>query len=181
MSDRLREAARAVEQACAESYFLSDRNNLPKPLDQYDEYDTMMHPLWDALRQALEEEGDGWEAKCVRFVERFIGEIGKGEWWFHDEWSTEVMPIAAECGIAEYVPYDPAVHGERVEAEPGDEIWVWVTPPSDSVAAEACSKCGKPSTWTESTQLEESGVPLCDECAGVIYMTAEAQAEGGGA
>ena len=50
--------------------------------------------------------------------------------WFGDEWSEELMPLAAEAGLAERVEYDPLVH-DAEEAEPGDEIWVWKEPTDD--------------------------------------------------
>jgi hypothetical protein len=42
-----------------------------------------------------------------------------------DEWSEDVLPLAHQAGLCERVLYDPAIHGEDIEADPGDEIWWW--------------------------------------------------------
>lgn len=52
-----------------------------------------------------------------------IRKIGGEFCW--DEWSEEVLPLAQAAGLCCRVPYDPAIHGEGIEAEPGDEIWWW--------------------------------------------------------
>lgn len=45
--------------------------------------------------------------------------------WWGDEWSEDIMPLAVQSGLAERVPYDPELHGD-CEADPGDEMWVWL-------------------------------------------------------
>jgi len=45
--------------------------------------------------------------------------------FFGDEWSEKIMPLAVKAGVAERTKYDPEKHGEDVEAEPGQEIWLW--------------------------------------------------------
>lgn len=62
----------------------------------------------------------------AKFGRMFVEKVGMDALWWGDEWSEAVMPIAVQAGIAERVPYDPEMHGEGVEAEPGDEIWVWL-------------------------------------------------------
>jgi hypothetical protein len=42
-----------------------------------------------------------------------------------DEWSEDVLPLAEAAGLCGRVKYDPAIHGEDIEADPGDEIWWW--------------------------------------------------------
>jgi hypothetical protein len=66
-----------------------------------------------------------------------------------DEWSEEVLPLAQQAGLCERVPYDPAIHGEDIEADPGDEIWWWgeanvdVDLP-DTAAQDSASKSNSP-------------------------------------
>lgn len=63
------------------------------------------------------------EAMFGRRVLALLRDMGND--WFGDEWSEEIMPVAVECGLAERVAFDPVIHGESIEAELGDEIWVW--------------------------------------------------------
>lgn len=37
----------------------------------------------------------------------------------------ELMKLAEKHAKAKKVKYDPAVHGDNIEAEPGSEIWWW--------------------------------------------------------
>lgn len=62
----------------------------------------------------------------AKFGRMFVEKVGMDDSWWGDEWSEDVMPLAVQAGIAERVPYDPEIHGEGVESEPGDEIWVWL-------------------------------------------------------
>jgi|GEM_PF-5839587 len=48
-----------------------------------------------------------------------------GEDFFNDEWSEYVLPLAQHAGLCKRVAYDPAKHGQGIEAEPGQEIWFW--------------------------------------------------------
>jgi len=55
--------------------------------------------------------------------------LKRHELWFSDEWSEDIMPLAVAAGLAARVEYDPesAHAGLHVEnAEPGDEIWIWL-------------------------------------------------------
>jgi hypothetical protein len=45
--------------------------------------------------------------------------------FFGEEWSVEVCPILLKHGFVAREPYDPEVHGEDVEAEPGEAIWTF--------------------------------------------------------
>lgn len=38
-----------------------------------------------------------------------------------------LMQLAMDHGKAQKVKYDPAIHGDNIEAEPGSEIWWWET------------------------------------------------------
>lgn len=42
-----------------------------------------------------------------------------------DEWSEYVLPLAQRAGLCRRVIYDPAIHGDGIDAEPGCEIWYW--------------------------------------------------------
>jgi hypothetical protein len=43
--------------------------------------------------------------------------------WNEDDW--ELIEEAVRLGLFPRVPYDPEVHGDVEDAEPGDEITVW--------------------------------------------------------
>lgn len=43
--------------------------------------------------------------------------------WRED--SEDILPMAEKAGLCRRVIYDPVLHGEAIEAEPGDEIWFW--------------------------------------------------------
>lgn len=47
-----------------------------------------------------------------------------GEFCWRED-SEEILPIAERAGLCRRVIYDPVLHGEAIEAEPGDEIWFW--------------------------------------------------------
>lgn len=42
-----------------------------------------------------------------------------------EEISEDILPLAAEAGLCCRVPYDPELHGDGIDAEPGEEIWFW--------------------------------------------------------
>lgn len=42
-----------------------------------------------------------------------------------EEISEDILPLARDAGLCDRVPYDPTIHGEDIEADPGDEIWWW--------------------------------------------------------
>jgi hypothetical protein len=47
-----------------------------------------------------------------------------------DEDDDEIMDIAGRHGLAKQVPYDPELHGDVPEAEPGQTIWWWGDTPN---------------------------------------------------
>ncbi len=42
-----------------------------------------------------------------------------------EEISEDILPLAQAAGLCRRVEYDPAIHGEGIEADPGSEIWYW--------------------------------------------------------
>ena len=42
-----------------------------------------------------------------------------------EEISEDILPLAQAAGLCCRVEYDPAIHGEGIEADPGGEIWYW--------------------------------------------------------
>jgi hypothetical protein len=42
-----------------------------------------------------------------------------------EEMSEEILPLAQAAGLCSRVIYDPAIHGDNIEADPGCEIWWW--------------------------------------------------------
>ena len=42
-----------------------------------------------------------------------------------EEISEDILPLAEAAGLCCRVEYDPSIHGETIEADPGDEIWWW--------------------------------------------------------
>jgi hypothetical protein len=42
-----------------------------------------------------------------------------------EEISEDILPLAQAAGLCCRVEYDPAIHGETIEADPSDEIWWW--------------------------------------------------------
>lgn len=60
------------------------------------------------------------------FGEAVWGFITKQGSSFHDEEiSEDILPLAQAAGLCSRVEYDPEIHGESIEADPGDEIWWW--------------------------------------------------------
>lgn len=45
--------------------------------------------------------------------------------FFGVEISEDILPLAQAAGLCCRVEYDPELHGEEIDAEPGDEIWWW--------------------------------------------------------
>ena len=41
------------------------------------------------------------------------------------EFSEDILPLAQRAGLCRRVVYDPEIHGDNVEADPGSEIWWW--------------------------------------------------------
>lgn len=66
------------------------------------------------------------DPRFARFGEAVWKYIVKtGSDFFGCEISEDILPLAAEAGLCCRVPYDPELHGEDIDAEPGDEIWWW--------------------------------------------------------
>lgn len=42
-----------------------------------------------------------------------------------EEISEDILPLAQAAGLCCRVEYDSEIHGENIEADPGDEIWWW--------------------------------------------------------
>lgn len=66
------------------------------------------------------------DSRFARFGEamwRFITK--KGSDFCGDELSEDVLPLAQAAGLCCRIEYDPELHGEGIEADPGDEIWWW--------------------------------------------------------
>ena len=42
-----------------------------------------------------------------------------------EEISEDILPLAESAGLCQRVEYDPEIHGEGIEADPGCEIWYW--------------------------------------------------------
>ena len=49
----------------------------------------------------------------------------KGGDFCGDELSEDILPLAQAAGLCCRIEYDPELHGEGIEADPGDEIWWW--------------------------------------------------------
>ncbi len=50
----------------------------------------------------------------------------ESEFFFSDEDSENIMPLALMAGLAERVIFDPDIHGEIEDADPGQAIWRWL-------------------------------------------------------
>jgi len=93
----------------------------------------------------LGEMGNGHHPRCKHYIpdppDSRHAVFGKLMWdmiqkmggdFCGDEWSEEVLPLAERAGLCSRVTYDPAKHGDGIEAEPGNEIWWWGNPiPND--------------------------------------------------
>ena len=42
-----------------------------------------------------------------------------------EEISEDILPLAQAAGLCRRVAYNPELHGEGIEADPGSEIWYW--------------------------------------------------------
>lgn len=42
-----------------------------------------------------------------------------------EEISEDILPLAQTAGLCTRVEYAPEIHGDMIDAEPGDEIWWW--------------------------------------------------------
>ena len=71
----------------------------------------------------LTPEPDGNYELFGRLVLQVLKSYGSD--FFEDEWSEVLLPSVEKAGLAERVKYDPAIHGDEISAEEGDEIWVW--------------------------------------------------------
>ena len=66
------------------------------------------------------------DPRFARFGEAVWMRIVKlgGEYCWNED-SENILPLAQAAGLCCRVEYDPAIHGETIEAEPGDGIWWW--------------------------------------------------------
>ena len=51
-----------------------------------------------------------------------------------EEISEDILPLAQAAELCCRVKYDPAIHGEGIEADPSCEIWYWGNVKADSPA-----------------------------------------------
>lgn len=51
--------------------------------------------------------------------------IKRGGDFCRDEISEDILPLAEAAGLCCRVKYDPEIHGDMIDAEPGCEIWWW--------------------------------------------------------
>ena len=66
------------------------------------------------------------DPRFARFGEAVWMRIVKlgGEYCWNED-SENILPLAQAAGLCCRVEYDPAIHGETIEADFGDEIWWW--------------------------------------------------------
>lgn len=103
--------------------------------------------LWHTLypdRQRWDTINATARAEWIRFIEvaqqqDAYHQFGQAMWsWlrrhggdiFNHEDSEEFCQHAHAAGLVQRVIYDPAVHGEGINADPGTEIWWWGNQPS---------------------------------------------------
>ena len=69
------------------------------------------------------------DPRFARFGEAVWMRIVKlgGEYCWSED-SENILPLAQAAGLCCRVEYDPAIHGEIIEADPADEIWWWGFP-----------------------------------------------------
>lgn len=95
---------------------------------------------------------EDWGAAVIKSAfdcaDRFLAATGEGEtkgdadrfaafgravWgWIKDhpefcgeEMSEEILPLARDAGLCRRVVYDPEIHGDGIDADPGCEVWYW--------------------------------------------------------
>ena len=103
--------------------------------DRYGDGASLMHPRLTmaitAARKSLPGNVDPitpppTDPRFARFGEamwKFITK--KGDDFCGEEISEDVLPLAQAAGLCCRVEYDPEIHGENIEADPGDKIWWW--------------------------------------------------------
>lgn len=89
--------------------------------------------------------GNGHHPRCEHYAvpptdPRFAA-FGRAVWDYirrrggefcEEEISEDILPLATWAGLCERVAYDPAIHGDGIDAEPGSEIWYWGNDPSQA-------------------------------------------------
>ena len=104
-------------------------NNLERELA---ESNKLKRKLAEAREQRDEARKDSifWQSladpRFARFGEsmwKHITKQGSDFCWSED--SEDILPLAQAAGLCCRVEYDPAIHGEIIEADLGDEIWWW--------------------------------------------------------
>jgi len=68
----------------------------------------MMDPRYDRFGRAV------WD-----YIEKL------GDDFVGKEISEDILSLAEEAGLCWRMEYDPELHGEGIDAEPGDDVWVW--------------------------------------------------------
>lgn len=51
--------------------------------------------------------------------------VDNGGDFIGSEISEDILPLAESAGLCHRVKYNPRIHGEDIDADPGDEIWWW--------------------------------------------------------
>jgi hypothetical protein len=66
------------------------------------------------------------DPRFARFGESMWRFIAKNAGDFcGEELSEDILPLAQSAGLCCRIKYDPEIHGDGFDAEPGDEIWWW--------------------------------------------------------
>lgn len=67
-----------------------------------------------------------FDPRFARFGEAMWKYITKrGGDFCNDEISEDILPLAEAAGLCCRAAYDPKIHGDMIDAEPGCEIWWW--------------------------------------------------------
>ena len=74
---------------------------------------------WEWMAEAT----DARHAEFGRLMWERIEKKG-GDYCWQPE-SEDILPLAEKAGLCRRVKYDPDLHGEDMEADPGDVIWFW--------------------------------------------------------
>lgn len=82
--------------------------------------------LIDLIAAKVEAKPDPRAASFGAAMWKYITKLG-GDFCFA-EISEDILPLAQAAGLCGRVKYDPEIHGDGIEAEPGDEIWWWGGP-----------------------------------------------------